>query len=61
LKKYKPQGWNQIEIVVKGRTARCTCTGELVEAAFAVLESSPIGLQGDRGRLEYRRIRIKMP
>ena len=61
LKKYKAQDWNEIEIVVKGRTARCTCNGELIEAAFAVPETGPIGLEGDRGQMEYRRIQIKMP
>jgi len=61
LKKYKPQDWNQIEIVVKGRVARCTCNGELLEAALALPETGPIGLEGDRGQMEYRRIQIKMP
>lgn len=61
LKKYKAQDWNQIEIVVKGKTARCTCNGELLEANFAVPETGPIGLEGDRGQMEYRRIQIKMP
>src|SRR3954462_9315703 len=42
LKAYKPQDWNQIEVVVKGRTARCTCNGELLEAAFALPETGPI-------------------
>jgi hypothetical protein len=61
LKKYKAQDWNQIEIVVKGQTAHCTCNGELLEAAFAVPETGPIGLEGDRGQMEYRHIQIKMP
>lgn len=61
LKKYKPQDWNQIEIVVKDRAARCTCNGELLEAAFAVTQDGPIGLEGDRGQMEYRHIQIKMP
>lgn len=61
LKKYKPQDWNQIEVVVKDRVARCTCNGELLEAALAVPETGPVGLEGDRGQMEYRRIQIKMP
>ena len=61
LKKYKPQDWNQIEVVVKGRTAHCTCNGEVLEAAYALPETGPIGLEGDRGQMEYRRIQIKMP
>ncbi len=59
LKKYKAQDWNQIEIVVKGKAARCTCNGEVLEAAFALPETGPIGLEGDRGQMEYRRIQIK--
>jgi hypothetical protein len=46
---------------VKGKAARCTCNGELLEAAFAVPETGPIGLEGDRGQMEYRRLQIKMP
>jgi len=61
LKRYKAQDWNQIEIVVTGRTARCTCNGELLEAAIAVPETGPIGLEGDRGQMEYRHIQIKTP
>lgn len=59
LKKYKPQDWNQIEIVVTGGKARCTCNGEVLEAEFAVPPTGPIGLEGDRGQMEYRRIQIK--
>jgi len=61
LKKYKAQDWNQIEIVVKGMEARCTCNGEVLEPAFALPETGPIGLEGDRGQMEYRRIQIKTP
>jgi hypothetical protein len=59
LKQYKPQEWNQIEVVVKGGTARCTCNGELLEGEFKLPESGPIGLEGDRGQMEYRRIQLK--
>ena len=61
LKKYKAQDWNEIVVVVKGESAYCTCNGELLEAAFAVPETGPIGLEGDRGQMEYRRIQIKTP
>jgi hypothetical protein len=60
LKKYKPQDWNRIEVVVTGRTARCTCDGEVLEAAFALPDTGPIGLEGDRGQMEYRHIQIKL-
>lgn len=59
LKKYRAQDWNEIEIVVKGGVARCTCNGELLEEALKVPETGPIGLEADRGQMEYRRIRIK--
>ena len=59
LKKYKPQDWNEIEVVVTGSVARCTCNGELLEAALAVPATGSIGLEGDWGSMEYRRIRIK--
>ena len=58
LKHYKPQDWNEIVITVKGDTAHCTCNGEVLDAAFKVPASGPIGLEGDRGQMEYRRIRI---
>jgi hypothetical protein len=60
LKKYKPQDWNAIEVEVQGGIARCTCNGELLEAEFKVPESGPIGLEGDRGQMEYRHIQLKV-
>jgi hypothetical protein len=59
LKKYKPQDWNQVEVVVKGGVARCTCNGEVLESALKLPETGPIGLEGDRGQMEYRHIQIK--
>lgn len=58
LKGYKPQDWNEIVIKVTGTTAHCTCNGEVLEAAFEVPASGPIGLEGDMGQMEYRNIRI---
>ncbi len=60
LKKYRPQDWNEIEIVVKDGVARCTCNGEVLEEALKLPATGPIGLEADRGRMEYRRIRIKV-
>jgi lysophospholipase L1-like esterase len=60
LKNYKPQQWNALTVVVKGDTARCTCNGEVIEAAFQLPATGPIGLEGDRGQMEYRRIRINL-
>jgi hypothetical protein len=46
-------------VVAKEGVAHCTCNGEVLEAAFKLPESGPIGLEGDRGQMEYRRIRIR--
>jgi hypothetical protein len=59
LKQYKPQDWNEIEITVKEGVAYCTCNGEVLESAFKVPATGPIGLEADRGQMEYRRIRLK--
>ena len=59
LKKYKPQDWNEMEVTVAGGVAHCTCNGEVLEAALVVPPTGPIGLEGDRGQMEYRRIRLK--
>lgn len=59
LKKYKPQDWNEIVVVVKGTVARCTCNGEVLEEILKVPESGGIGLEADRGQMEYRNIRLK--
>jgi hypothetical protein len=59
LKNYRQGGWNELVITVKGNIAHCTCNGEVLEAEFEIPDSGPIGLEGDRGQIEYRRIRIK--
>jgi hypothetical protein len=59
LKKYKPQDWNEIEITVANGVAYCTCNGEVLTNALPVPATGPIGLEGDRGQMEYRRIRLK--
>jgi lysophospholipase L1-like esterase len=59
LKKYKPQDWNEMVVTVKGDVAHCTCNGEVLEEALKVPASGPIGLEGDSGQMEYRRIRLK--
>ena len=56
---YKPQDWNEMVIVAKDGAAHCTCNGDVLEAAFKLPETGPIGLEGDRGQMEYRRIRIQ--
>lgn len=59
LKNYRAQDWNELVITVKGYVAHCTCNGEVIEAAYQIPASGPIGLEGDRGQIEYRRIRIQ--
>lgn len=60
LKQYKPQEWNLVEVTVKDGVARCTCNGEVLEAALALPVTGPIGLEGDRGIMEYRHIQLKV-
>ena len=59
LKKYKPQEWNEIVVVVKDNVAHCTCNGEVLEDALKVPATGGIGLEADRGQMEYRNIRLK--
>ena len=59
LKHYKPQDWNELVVKVDDGVAHCTCNGEVLEQALGLPMSGPIGLEGDSGQLEYRRIRIK--
>jgi hypothetical protein len=59
LKKYKPQDWNEIVVLVKGNVAFCTCNGEVLNAGMELPATGPIGLEADRGQMEYRNIRIK--
>jgi lysophospholipase L1-like esterase len=58
LKKYRQQDWNSLEVKVEGGVAHCTCNGEVLEGKLAVPSTGPIGLEGDRGQMEYRRIRV---
>ena len=59
LKHYRPQDWNELVVTVQDGVARATCNGEVLEAELKLPESGPIGVEGDRGQMEYRRIRIK--
>jgi len=58
LDRYKPQNWNEIVVAVTNGVAYCTCNGEILETAFQVPDTGPIGLEGDRGQMEYRRLRL---
>jgi lysophospholipase L1-like esterase len=59
LKNYRAGDWNEIEVSVKDGVAYCLCNGEVLERAMKLPATGPIGLEGDRGQMEYRRIRIK--
>jgi hypothetical protein len=39
--------------------ARAECNGETLTNDMKVPATGPIGLEGDRGQMEYRRIRLK--
>lgn len=59
LVRYRPQDWNQIDITVSNGVAHCTCNGEVLEDALKVPPTGPIGFEGDRGQMDYRRVRLK--
>ncbi len=59
LARYRAQEWNEMVVTVKGGTAHCTCNGEVLEAEFKLPATGGIGLEGDRGQMEYRRIRVQ--
>lgn len=59
LQNYKPQDWNELVVTVKGAIAHATCNGELLTDDMEVPATGPIGLEGDRGQMEYRHLRLK--
>ena len=59
LKNYKAQDWNELVVTVRDGVARAECNGELLTDDMKVPATGPIGLEGDRGQMEYRRIRLK--
>ncbi len=59
LKNYHPGEWNEIEVTVKDNVAFALCNGEVLETAMKLPATGPIGLEGDRGQMEYRHIRLK--
>jgi lysophospholipase L1-like esterase len=59
LKAYRPLDWNKLVIEVRGGLARATCNGEVLVEAFPVPATGALGLESDRGQMEYRRIRIQ--
>lgn len=59
LKNYRSGDWNEIEVTVTGDVAHCLCNGEVIEPAMKVPATGGIGFEGDRGQMEYRRVRVK--
>jgi lysophospholipase L1-like esterase len=59
LKNYRMGDWNELEITVTENTAFALCNGEVLETTMKVPASGSIGLEGDQGQMEYRRIRIR--
>jgi lysophospholipase L1-like esterase len=59
LKNYRPLDWNELVVTVRGGLAHATCNGEIIVDAFPVPATGPIGLESDKGQMEYRRIRIQ--
>lgn len=59
LPHYRPQEWNELVITVKDSVATATCNGDPIPHELALPPSGPIGLEGDRGQMEYRRIRYR--
>jgi lysophospholipase L1-like esterase len=59
LTKYKPQDWNEMIVTVANGGATATVNGEKLDVDLKVPATGPIGVEGDRGQMEYRRIRIK--
>jgi lysophospholipase L1-like esterase len=59
LKQYKPQDWNELVVTVQNGVATATSNGERLSVELKVPPAGPIGVEGDRGQMEYRRIRLK--
>lgn len=59
LQRYRPLEWNTLEITVRGGLAHAECNGEVIIDAMPVPATGPIGLENDRGQMEYRRIRVR--
>ena len=59
LKRYRPQDWNAIVVTITNGIAYGSCNGEVLEAALKVPVTVPIGLEADRGQMEYHRLRLQ--
>lgn len=59
LSKFRPLDWNEIVVTVRGGLAHATCNGEILVDAFPVPATGAIGIESDKGQVEYRRIRVQ--
>ncbi|WP_221032009.1 GDSL-type esterase/lipase family protein [Actomonas aquatica] len=59
LPHYRPGDWNELIITVRGNTLHATCNGDELDAGLTLPDTGPIGLEGDRGQMEYRRIQLR--
>ena len=59
LPNYRPQDWNEMVILVQGNSFKATCNGDPLPVSFDLPDSGPLGLEGDRGQIEYRRIQYR--
>ncbi len=60
LKAFKPQDWNVIEVTVQDGSARCTCNGELMEAALKIpADFGQLAIEAGRNAIEYRKISLR--
>jgi len=48
-----------VVVTVKDGIAHCVCNGEVLEAAMKLPSTGSIGLEADRGQMEYRKLRLK--
>jgi lysophospholipase L1-like esterase len=59
LAKFRPLQWNEVTVTVRGGLAQATCNGEVLAEAMPIPATGPLAFEGDRGQVEYRRIRIR--
>ncbi len=59
LQHYRPLDWNEVVVTVRGGLAHATCNGEVLVDAFPVPATGPIGVESDKGQMEYRRLRVR--
>ena len=59
LPNYRPQDWNEMVILVQGNSFKATCNGDPLPVSFDLPDSGPLGLEGDRGQIVYRRIQYR--